>query len=133
MTRAETDKLFALMEELFIPEKRAATEKRRAAWYLALEKQRYEDVRSAVLRVSLEKKYFPELADLGPHLPAPPPEQKAAAPAGAAEADEDQWACQWWQQRQADLKQKGLPTALEARERGINTRAYMHLLEEQGL
>ena len=64
MTKDETQKLFVLLRQFYPAAERKKDSAFRAAWGMALEKYRYDDVRDAAVAYAQRSKYFPDLADL---------------------------------------------------------------------
>lgn len=67
MTKEETGKLFTLLEQFYPNTQKGRIAK--AAWELALEPYRYEDVKAAAIDYVRSGKFFPDLADLTAGLP----------------------------------------------------------------
>lgn len=115
MTKTETGKLFSLLEQFYPNAQKSRNA--RAAWELALEPYRYEDVKAAAVAYVRHGKFFPDLADLTGKL--------------AAEEQEETYASAPWMAKYIAPDYVSRPDTRYAAEHGCTVRRAREALGEE--
>lgn len=135
MNENERKKIYTLLSKFYPNARQLRDRATLTAWGYVLEKFTYDDVKSAVLDYASRNKFFPDLADLtGTLTPSTPKESTDIrhAPMSATERRDMALIRRWVEERNKELRAKGLPTMREATEMGMTISQWHRLLESKG-
>jgi len=135
MTKADVLKLFDMLNSLYPNSPHPEKDKNKVlAWTLAFESCSYEDVKQAVLANLKRSRFFPDPAELWEVMP----KQEAQLEENKRGPDSKdlaamRWLQEYYRDKQERCSEAGIPTALEAREKGMSVWEWVEIATQAGI